>query len=342
MKRFLKILGVLLALAIVYLLVWPTPVDPVAWEAPAAPAVKPTGSLAAAERIRGAPGPEATTFDAAGTLYTGLVDGRIVRLGPDRAYQTFADTGGRPLGMAFDAAGRLIVADARKGLLAVDPAGKISVLVDASKLGFTDDVAIAADGTIYFSDASVKYGYGQDRLDIVEHRPNGRVYAFRDGALEVVADKLHFANGTALAADGSYLLINETGSYRVVRLWLAGARRGTVEPFAENLPGFPDNITRSPRGGFWVAIYSPRVAIVDRTAPYPFLRKMMMRLPEAIRPKPVPHGMVLHLDEQGKLDQLLVDDSPTAYSPITSCLERDGKLWLGSLSADGVAVMAAP
>ena len=348
MKRFFKVLGLLLALGIVYLLVWPTPIDPVAWDPPTPPEVKPTGSLASAERLlAGSRGPEALTFDAAGNLYAGLLDGRIVRMKPDRSAETFAETGGRPLGMTFDGGGRLIVADAKKGLLAVDPAGKVSVLADehqGAKLKFTDDLAIAADGTIYFSDASTRYGYGQDRLDIVEHRPSGRVFAYHPDsrALEVVVDKIHFANGTALAEDGSYLLVNETGSYRVLRHWLAGPKKGTTEPFAENLPGFPDNITRSPRGGYWVAIYSPRVAMLEKTSPHPLLRKMMMRLPAAVQPKPVPHGMVLHLDGDGKIDRLLVDDSATAYSPITSCLERDGKLWLGSLAADGVATIAAP
>ena len=43
-----------------------------------------------------------------------------------------------------------------------------------------------------------------------------------------------------------------------LRLYIEGPKKGLVEPFALNLPGFPDNIARSSDGGYWVAIVSPR------------------------------------------------------------------------------------
>ena len=53
-----------------------------------------------------------------GFLYTGLQDGRIMRFRPDGqgGAELVAQTGGRPLGLRFDAHGHLVVADAFRGL----------------------------------------------------------------------------------------------------------------------------------------------------------------------------------------------------------------------------------
>ena len=37
---------------------------------------------------------------------------------------------------------------------------------------------------------------------------------------------LNFANGVAVSHDQTYVLVNETGSYRVVRYWLEGPKKG--------------------------------------------------------------------------------------------------------------------
>ncbi|MGC3664084.1 SMP-30/gluconolactonase/LRE family protein, partial [Pseudomonas aeruginosa] len=70
-------------------------------------------------------GAEDTAVDSQGRVYAGLADGRVVRLDGSGKVETFVDTGGRPLGMDFDAAGKLILADAWKGLLRIDPQGKV-------------------------------------------------------------------------------------------------------------------------------------------------------------------------------------------------------------------------
>ncbi|MBE1043152.1 SMP-30/gluconolactonase/LRE family protein, partial [Escherichia coli] len=95
-----------------------------------------------------------TAVDSQGRVYAGLADGRVVRLDASGKVETFVDTGGRPLGMDFDAAGNLILADAWKGLLRIDPQGKVETLAteaDGVPFAFTDDLDIASDGRIYFS-----------------------------------------------------------------------------------------------------------------------------------------------------------------------------------------------
>ncbi len=126
------------ALLAAYLAAWPVAVEPVAWKAPAAPPL--AGPYARNERLApvvrlasgNVPGPEATAVDASGRVYGGTRDGRIVRLDPATGtVETFAVTGGRPLGLAFDGAGNLVVCDARKGLLSVSPSGAVETLASA-------------------------------------------------------------------------------------------------------------------------------------------------------------------------------------------------------------------
>jgi len=344
-------IGVLTALggAIAYLCSWPVPIDPAAWTPPKAPQTHDNGRLRSVKKLAtNVHGPEATVVGPDGKLYAGTSDGKVMRVDLERGTaETFADTGGRPLGMKFDASGVLIVADARKGLLSIDPRGAVSVLAEqhaGAPLRFVDDLAIASDGRIYFSDASTRFGYGEHLFDVLEHRPNGRVFAYdpTNKTLTIVIRDLYFPNGVALSPDGAFLVVNETWKYRVLRHWLRGPQAGKTEALIENLPGLPDNITAAPSGGYWVALYTPRNAELDSMLPRPFLRKLSLRLPAAIRPKPAHHAYVLKLDPEGKIALDLQDASPDAYAPITSVTEHAGKLYFGSLEADGIGVLAAP
>jgi sugar lactone lactonase YvrE len=275
-------------------------------------------------------------------------DGKVVRIDPlTGQVTTFAATGGRPLGLAFDGDGGLYVANASRGLQRVSPTGEVTT-VSAGNGGvpfrFTDDVTVAPGGIVYFTDASSRFGPDQFREDILEHGGHGRLLSFDpvSGRTVTLLSGLQFANGVAVAGDGSYLVVAETGSYRLVRFWLTGPRLGTSEPFAENLPGFPDNVTWSPeRKAFWVALW-PRVGAVDTLAPHPWLRKVVRRLPRWLQPDPAPHAWVVAIDERGQIVDSLEWISKSSYFPVTSVRERDGWLWLGSLDQDGVGRIAAP
>ena len=56
-----------------------------------------------------------------GSVYTGTVDGAVLRVGPDGSVEQVGSTGGRPLGLEIDPEGRLLVCDAHRGLLRMDP-----------------------------------------------------------------------------------------------------------------------------------------------------------------------------------------------------------------------------
>jgi len=340
-------------LVVVYVLFAPTRVEPVAWRPEDATALcEENDALSSVARVlEELAGPEAILVEG-DAIVTGLLDGRIVRLrgvvgGGAPVVEEIAHTGGRPLGMKRAPSGALVVADAHKGLLSVDDAGAVTVLASGHEgvpFVFADDLDIAKDGTVYFSDASMRFSVEDWRMEVLEHQATGRILAFHPttGATEVLKDGLAFANGVALDDDERSLVFTETTSYVVSRLWLVGEHKGRVDRLAV-LPGFPDNITwSSTRGVFWVAMGSPRKTIVDALAEWPLLRQAIARLPSPLLPKPTKMAMAMALDRDGRVRACLTHRSADAYTPIASVVEHEGTLFFGSFSQQGLAWMRAP
>lgn len=352
--------------AVVIVLVIPSPVDPAAWSPPAAPPFE--GVLAVGEDAltgceilaagEGVEGPEDVAIGADGRIWAGTADGRIVRFAPGGGeVETVAETGGRPLGLAWEGDGeggdgRLLVVDAVGGLLAVAAGGTVetpsvetpsveTLSKDAGgePFGLADDLDVAPDGRVYFSDASRRWGLGQILFDLLEARPWGSLLRYDPATrrTEKLLDDLYFANGVAVAADGSFVLVNETYRYRVTRLWLTGERAGEREILIDNLPGFPDGISRGPRGTFWIALFTVRNPVMDRLHPHPFLKARLAALPAGLWPKPVAYGLVLEVDASGRVLQSLHDSTGGHVAQVTSVEEVGGFLYLGNLDRRGVA-----
>ena len=319
LKKILKWGGLAVLVLPGYLLLWPVPIDPVAWDAPESAGYvgdfKPNDKLKALKflDIDGHVGPEDVAFGEDGMIYAATQGGSILRIDPAGGkVEEFTNTGGRPLGIEFGSDGTLYVADAYRGLIAVGKDGSIFVLASKTDTGspikYADDLDVTRTGEVYFSDASTKFGAQEysgtlqaSLLDLMEHGPNGRLLKYdpATGKTSVVLEGYSFANGVALANDESYLLFAETGTYSVHKLWLIGDKSGTVETVMENLPGFPDNINRNADGTFWLGLVSPRSPSVDALAGKPFVRKIVPRLPAAFRPKPLRYGFVVRIDGDG-------------------------------------------
>ena len=344
-----------MAVAFGYLLLWPVPIDPVVYVPSHNPGM--TGPFAQNEDLSGAEhlaagvglGPEDVTLGPDGLLYTGLQDGRIMRLRTDdTGLEKFVSTGGRPLGMQFDQEGNLIVADAFKGLLSISPHGDITILTDQVNgvpILFADDLDIAADGTIWFSDASQRFDQHHWILDFWEMQPTGRLLSYDPATRETTVhlDGLMFANGVALGPDDDYVLVNETAAARITRLWLKGPRAGQDEPFLENLPAYIDNLSYNHDGLFWIALPTPRNDDMESLWPHPFLRTMLFRLPEFMQGSLVssPYGWVLAVDSRGSIVHNLHEPGGS-YGTITSVNEFDGWLYLGSIAMSSVGRHRVP
>lgn len=356
----------LIAATLAYLLFAPVSITPAAWTPQPAPALmgqfERNSRLAPVQRLNLGQGhaPEDVAVDADGRIYAGLEDGRIVQLQADGTQpRLFADTHGRPLGLVFDRDGNLLVADALKGLLSIDKAGNVKLLADEAegvKFVCLNDLDVAADGTIYFTEASNKFQMSQHVSDLLEHQPNGRLLAWdpKTQKARTLLPGLYFANGVAVSRDQSFVLVAETGLYRVQRVWLTGPRQGQAEVFIDNLPGFPDGISASSndrsstatgnssdgKDKFWLALVTPRQPLFDKLLPHPFLRKIIFRLPKSLQPAPQRYSFVLALDAQGRVIDNLQNGSPDCYSQIANVVEHNGTLYFGSIGEDTVGRFA--
>lgn len=341
----------------------PAQFKPVYWQAPPNPGY--TGAYAANTLLAGlsripldgAAGPEHVALGPDGSLYAAVAGGSVLRMRPDGGGQEiWAQTGGRVLGFAFDREGRMIAADAMRGLVAIAPDAPHHVTVladrmpDGEPIRFPDAVTIAPDGSIYFTDASRRFsprGHGgpfeASLLDFLEHQPTGRVLVYRQGTgVEVVADGLSFANGILMSQDGRAVFVAESGNCRVWRI--AADARGLdlrdgpsaqAQVLLADLPGYPDNLMRGMDGRIWLGLAKPRTASADFTARHPFLRKLALRLPRFLWPVPPAYGHVLAFLEDGKVVADL-QDPDGAYPDTTGVLETADRLYIQSVQTDAI------
>jgi sugar lactone lactonase YvrE len=294
----------------------------------------------------GGPSPEDVVLDDAGHVYTGLADGRLVRIdAADGRLETVARLPGRPLGLELLGPGELLVCASDAGLLAVPlDGGRVRTLVDefdGRRLGAVNNAAVAGDGTIWFSDSSTRFPVPEWRADLVQRTRTGRLLRRDpDGTLTEVLGGLEFANGVALAADGSYVAVAETGARRVRRVWLTGTRAGQDDVLAEDLWGYPDNISLGSDGLIWVALPGPRMAAlgVVQRMPGP-VRGLLRRVPERFQPAPDPAVGVVALDDAGRTVHQLTG-TIDGLTMLTGVRETAGTLWFGNLTGDSVATLS--
>jgi sugar lactone lactonase YvrE len=290
-----------------------------------------------------ADGAEDVVVDAEGWVYTGTADGSVFRVHPDgRTVECVGRTGGRPMGIELMPDGRLLVCDAKAGLLALDPqTGAVETLlteVAGRRLTCLNNAALHSSGDIYFSDSSAVFGIDRWKADIAENTATGRLLRrAADGRVEVLLEGLRVANGVALAVDESFVVVAESGGRRVVRLWLAGPRLGVVDDLVADLPGYPDNLSRGSDGLLWVAIASPTDPVVERLMTGPvLLRRLAWRLPAPVQPKAKRSARVMAFDDRGVTVYDRTLDS-SGFHFVTGVREHDGRVWLGSLEEPAVA-----
>ncbi|GJL96325.1 MAG: hypothetical protein DHS20C06_01420 [Hyphobacterium sp.] len=352
MRVILILLGVIGGLFLLWW-TWPATVDPAYWDEPEAPALtgvlEPRGQLADAEMISHPllHTSEDVAIGVDGSVFSGQHDGSIIRLfrvGDAWTAETVAQvTDGRSvLGLQWDAQGRLIAA-AIDGIYAVEVVtGDVTLLSTGATehpLAFADDLDIGPDGTIYFSEASYRWGAGegapQYAYDMAENRPYGLLYALdpATGEMEVLADGLYFANGIAMSTDNRAVYVLETYRYRLSRYWLEGPQAGEFEIVADNLPGIPDGLLGDGEGRLYIAMDTQRVPIMRFLHRNPFWTRMITKLPEWVWLRAGPtKAFILVMDEDGNYLNSYHDPDSRFGLLANVVPDGEGNIWLGSLT----------
>ena len=292
--------------------------------------------------------PEDVILDRNDHLYAGSRHGDIIKFfAPDyQRMEVFAHIGGQPLGLAFDRDDNLNVCIGGMGLYRITPDKVVQRVTDEtnrswhsinddSRLRLADDLDIADDGRIFFSEATTRYEMHEWPVDGLEARGNGRIVCYdpRDGSTRTVLRNLRFPNGIAIASDKQSILFAETWGCCIKRYWFDGPKSGQVEMVLDNLPGYPDNINLASDGHYWLALVGMRCPAYDLALRMPgFRKRMATRVPldEWLFPN-INTGCVLKFSESGQVLETLWDLGGENHPMITSMREHRGHLYLGGI-----------
>uniref|UniRef100_J3L375 Strictosidine synthase conserved region domain-containing protein n=1 Tax=Oryza brachyantha TaxID=4533 RepID=J3L375_ORYBR len=293
------------------------------------------------------PGAESLAFDGKDGVYTGVSDGRVLRWGGSAAgWSTFAYNAnyrriplcsssvvppeeresicGRPLGIRFfRKTGELYIADAYLGLMKVGSEGGeaqvIATEADGVPFHFLNGLDVdQSSGDVYFTDSSSTYTRRFNGEITMNADVTGRLlkYDAQTRGVTVLKTGLPYPNGVVVSRDRTHIVVAHTVPCQAFRYWLRGPNAGDYELFAD-LPGYPDNVRRDGKGGYWVA-----------------LNQEKMRL--GAEP-PAKHLVGVRLNPDGvEVEELTAAKGVT----LSEVAEQKGKLWLGSVELDYIGVFA--
>jgi len=338
-KVFLRLLALLFFLLVIYLLCWPVPFNPQSWEVPSSSfqeaRFKVNGKLKGVTRIpiNNGIGPETIATDSLNQLYTGLRNGTIIKLTKEGNIEQYGKTYTSAMGLCFDEYQNLIIADKEKGLVVLKPDGTLETILsefEGKPFTFINDVKVANNGNYYFTESSTLFPLEESEAIFYGHTNTGRLFEYDINTKQthLLKEGLYFPNGLDIDEVNGCILISETTRHQVARYYFKETKNGTHDYLIQNLPGYPTGISIAEDGLIWVALSSPRFDILDQTLPRPFLRKVMWRLPNFLKPAPEHYSFVLGLSASGEVLYNLQDDSENAYGSITSIKEIGNELFL--------------
>uniref|UniRef100_A0A0D9V8I8 Strictosidine synthase conserved region domain-containing protein n=1 Tax=Leersia perrieri TaxID=77586 RepID=A0A0D9V8I8_9ORYZ len=215
------------------------------------------------------------------------------------------------------------ITDAYKGLMRVGAhSGEAEVLAantDGISFNFVNGIGIDQDtGDAYFTDSSTTYTLEIcvliNNIEIMMHTDaTGRLlkYDAQTKQVTVLMTRLSYANSVVVSHDGNYIVVAHTWASQVFRYWIKGSKTGQYELFT-NLLGYPDNVRRDDQSDYWVALN----------------RENIQRNATASSNK--------HLSADGVgVEELTAAQGVT----LSEVVERNDKLWLGSVELDFVGQM---
>eukprot|EP00033_Pygsuia_biforma_P000407 GCRY01000487.1.p1 GENE.GCRY01000487.1~~GCRY01000487.1.p1 ORF type:complete len:390 (+),score=104.99 GCRY01000487.1:119-1288(+) len=310
--------------------------------------------------------PETVIVHRSGHVFTGMENGDIVRIHkrvirgtcwfcPEfMKYKVIANTGGRPLGLAFSRGdhGLLYIADAHKGLMSLNIlTGRLSLLAnqttDGQTINYANFVSVSRHGTVYMTDCTVIYPllmngayqtFYSAILDMLDAHATGRLIEYnpRTGVASVVTDGLFYANGVALSHNEDFAVVAETGRYMLTKVSLQQHNFGEKSNFSEPLPYIPDNVMRGPDNTFWVGSTGYRMYDVDALqedveAKWEFACNIAVHI--------APYGLVVQYNEEGEVVRSLHDPTGESYYDCSSAYVKGSKMYLGSVVHNIIGVV---
>jgi sugar lactone lactonase YvrE len=218
-------------------------------------------------------GPEDIAVDEHGNLYCGahisktdFSDGRVLKIDTSGNVSVFCNTGDWVTGLHFDTNQNLIACVPNKGLVSINKKGEMTILADEDENGnkflIPNDVDIASDGMIYFSNTSSKYQFNRKnaRRILLEVKPDGGLYSYNPKTKQVktLIDSSFFGNGVAVSKNDDFVLMVDLTKYRILRYWLKGEKQGTNGYFHRQFAWAPQWNRKKKRRKFLAWVYNPK------------------------------------------------------------------------------------
>ncbi|KAG9156253.1 hypothetical protein Leryth_009133 [Lithospermum erythrorhizon] len=214
-------------------------------------------------------------------------------------------------------------------------ATQVATQAQGIPFGFTNSLDIdKRTGIIYFTDSSTRYQRRNHISVIVSGDNSGRLMKFDPESKQVtiLLNDLKFPNGVALSENGDFLLVAETTTCKILKVWLQDSKAGNVEVI-EELPGFPDNIKRNHNGEFWVGINSKRGKLLKWAISNSWLQKNVLKLPfdstkaHSYLADFAGNGMGIRLNKNGNVVEIIEG----GWKHVSEVEEKYGSLWVGSV-----------
>ncbi|MEZ5719458.1 MAG: SMP-30/gluconolactonase/LRE family protein [Burkholderiaceae bacterium] len=142
-----------------------------------------------------------------------------------------------------------------------------------------DDLDIAPDGRVFFSEATTRYEMHEWPVDSLRHAATAASSRYDPvPTRRTVLRNLLFPNGIAIASDGQSFLLRDLGCTVKRYFRFDGPRSGQTETVIANLPGYPDNINRASDGNYWLALVGMRTPSFDLALRTPLFRKRIQHV----------------------------------------------------------------
>ncbi|MHA6793008.1 SMP-30/gluconolactonase/LRE family protein [Pseudonocardia bannensis] len=181
-------------------------------------------------------------------VFSDIPAARMSVLSADGEVRVFRDPSHMANGNAYDRQGRLLTCEhATSRLVRREADGSLVTLADryqGRELNSPNDVVVARDGTIFFTDPgygrAVPYGVPRER-----ELPFCGVYRLGGRGLELLTDDVEGPNGLCLSLDERYLFVADTERMHIRRFELTAGGVTGGEVWARTTgagPGEPDGL----------------------------------------------------------------------------------------------------
>ena len=187
-------------------------------------------------------------------LFTDVTRAQVLRW-REGSVLVWREESGGAYGMAMDREGRLIAAQhSARRVSRFEPGGGVTVLAKSSAarpLNGPADVAVAPDGSVYFTDPAPVRG--------ARAAPSGVYRVTPDGTLVQVADDAGYPNGIEVSPDGETLYVSDglAKTLRAYPLSADGVGQGrvlaSIESWKQGVLGVPDGLALDAEGRIYLA-----------------------------------------------------------------------------------------